>query len=58
MHGEHSGNPRHRSNYERQRVDEAASGSDAGRCVQNDDEEKPDANPRIDAEIKSGVREG
>src|SRR4029077_2652552 len=52
---EHGGDPGHGSKNENERVDEAASKGDGQARVQNDDEEKADAKPRVDAEVKSGV---
>ena len=55
VNGEHGGDPGHGSKDEKERVDEATSESDGRARVQNDDEEKPNAKPGIDAEIKSCV---
>lgn len=55
VNGEHGGDPGYGSKNEKERVDEAASEGDGRARVQNDEEEKTDAEPGVDAEVKSGV---
>src|SRR4029077_3754533 len=55
VNGENGGDPRHGSKDEKERVDEATCEGDGRARVQNDGEEKPNAKPGIDAEIKSCV---
>ncbi len=56
VNGEHRGDPRHAGDHEKHRMQKAAKESHFGPRAKKHDQQNADANPGIDAEIKTGVR--
>jgi hypothetical protein len=57
VNGEYGGNPGHGEQHEEQGVHKSAAESDAGPGVKEDNQQDPNAQPGINAEIESGVRQ-
>jgi hypothetical protein len=57
VNGEDGGNPGHGGQHKKKRVYKSTSESDAGPRVKKNNEQNPDAQPGINAEVKSGVGE-